>query len=120
LIALVANIIGRAPTATCGHAYPRTGPPPKKKFTMLVTIRSLIPVLPLAGLAVVAATAYAPSAAADSGRGPAVCHPSVESGVEVDTCTGNPNAPDDSGPGEFVRVVPQFCIGLGFFGCDDD
>ncbi|BBZ27631.1 hypothetical protein MMAD_19260 [Mycolicibacterium madagascariense] len=71
-------------------------------------------------LAVAAALASAPSAAADPGHGPAICRPSVQAGVEVDTCTGNPNARNDSGPGNVVRVVPEFCFGIGFFGCDDD
>lgn len=75
--------------------------------------------LVLAGLAA-AALAGAPGAAADPGHGPAVCRSSVQSGVEVDTCTGNPNAQNDSGPGNVVRVVPQFCVGIGFFGCGDD
>ena len=82
--------------------------------------RSGRPSIVLAGLAVAAALAGAPSAAADPGHGPAVCRPSVESGVEIDTCTGNPNARNDSGPGNVVRVVPEFCFGIGFFGCDDD
>lgn len=65
-------------------------------------------------------TCEAPSAAADSQNGPAVCHASVQSGVEVDTCTGNPDPRDTAGgPGENIRVVPELCIGLGFGGCDD-
>jgi hypothetical protein len=87
---------------------------------MCVTTRSRHAILLMAVLAAFAAIASAPSAAADSGRGPAVCHPSVQSGVEVDTCTGNPNATNDTGPGETVRVVPEFCFGIGFIGCDDD
>jgi len=44
----------------------------------------------------------------------------VESGVEVDTCTGNPDASDDGGPqGDRVRVISKLCIGLGFGACDD-
>jgi hypothetical protein len=62
----------------------------------------------------------APSAAADSTNGGTECHSSVESGVEVDTCTGNPDASDDGGPqGDRVRVIPKLCIGLGFGACDD-
>jgi hypothetical protein len=62
----------------------------------------------------------APSAAADSTNGNDVCHSSVDHGVEVDTCTGNPNANDGTLPGPAVRVVPQFCFGFGFVSCDDD
>jgi hypothetical protein len=60
----------------------------------------------------------APTAAAGVNGGETVCHSSVEKGVEVDTCTGKPNAGDDGGsPG--VRVVPEFCFGIGFASCDD-
>jgi hypothetical protein len=60
----------------------------------------------------------APTAAADSTNGEAVCHSSTESGIEVDTCVGNPDPPS-ANPGAQVRVVPEFCFGLGFGGCDD-
>jgi len=62
----------------------------------------------------------APSAAADSTNGNDVCHSSVDHGVEVDTCVGNPNGSDGTLPGPAVRVVPEFCFGLGFVSCDDD
>ncbi|MDT7763116.1 MAG: hypothetical protein QOC63_2536 [Mycobacterium sp.] len=62
----------------------------------------------------------APSAAADSTNGSNVCHSSVDHGVEVDTCTGNPNGDDGTPAGPAVRVVPRFCFGLGFVSCDDD
>ncbi|MCW2628783.1 MAG: hypothetical protein JWR48_5505 [Mycobacterium sp.] len=62
----------------------------------------------------------APSAAADSTNGNNVCHSSLDHGVEMDTCTGNPNGNDGTLPGPAVRVVPQFCFGLGFVSCDDD
>jgi hypothetical protein len=72
--------------------------------------------------AVLSAAAFlwcAPNAAAEGPDDPAVCQSSVDSGVEVDTCTGNPNSPNDSRPDERVRVIPEFCFGLGFGGCGD-
>jgi hypothetical protein len=63
----------------------------------------------------------APNAAADSTNGNNdVCHSSVDHGVEVDTCIGNPNGDGGTLPGPAVRVVPQFCLGLGFVSCDGD
>jgi hypothetical protein len=61
-----------------------------------------------------------PNAAADPTNGDDVCHGSVDHGVEVDTCTGNPNGSDGTQSGPAVSVVPQFCFGLGFVSCDDD
>jgi hypothetical protein len=87
---------------------------------MFDTSRFRVAAASLVGLAVTASMAFAPGAVADPGRGPAICQPSVQAGVEVDTCTGNPNARNDSGPGDVVRVVPRFCVGIGFVGCDDD
>jgi hypothetical protein len=52
------------------------------------------------------------SAAADSKNPYAVCHSSKESGVETDTCVGNPNGPPD-GPGYYVTVRPRLFIGIG-------
>jgi hypothetical protein len=60
------------------------------------------------------------SAAAPPIRGGDVCRSSVDHGVEVDTCTGDPNRDDGPPSGPVVRVVPQFCFGLGFVSCDDD
>jgi hypothetical protein len=62
----------------------------------------------------------APHAAADPTNGDDVCRSSVDHGVEVDTCTGNPNGSDGTQPGPAGRVVPQFCFGFGFVSCDDD
>jgi hypothetical protein len=59
----------------------------------------------------------APSATADPTNGPTVCHSSVESGVEVDTCTGNPDWNPDGGAPPFLGVVPEFCFGVGFGTC---
>ena len=53
------------------------------------------------------------SAAADSTNPYAICHSTVVSGVETDTCVGNPNGPPD-GPGYYVTVRPRFFIGIGF------
>jgi hypothetical protein len=74
----------------------------------------------VAGLAAVAYVVCAPSAAADPTNDDVVCRSSVEAGVEVDTCTGVPRGGDAAGsPGVQVRVVPRFCFGFGFGGCDD-
>ncbi|MDT5148280.1 MAG: hypothetical protein QOI01_13 [Mycobacterium sp.] len=87
---------------------------------MLGTTWSRVLWLLLGGLATGAVIlGGASSAAADSAIGNNVCRSSVEHGVEVDTCTGNPNGNDGTLPGPAVRVVPQFCFGLGFGGCDD-
>jgi hypothetical protein len=73
-----------------------------------------------AGLAAAAVIASgAPIAAADSTTGDSVCRSSVDSGVEVDSCTGNPNPNNGPPPQVGVRVVPQFCLGIGFGSCDD-
>jgi hypothetical protein len=94
--------------------------PMKKEPAMLATTWSRALRLLVAGFATAALILYgAPIAAADSTNGNNVCHSSVDHGVEVDTCTGDPKGIDGTLPGPAVRVVPQFCFGLGFGGCDD-
>ena len=93
----------------------------KKERAMLGMTWSRALRLLVAGLATGALIlGAAPSAAADSTNGNNVCHSSLDHGVEMDTCTGNPNGNDGTLPGPAVRVVPQFCFGLGFVSCDDD
>ena len=53
------------------------------------------------------------SAAADPGNQIATCHSAVISGVDTDTCVGNPNADGGSGPGYHVTVRPRFFFGIG-------
>ncbi|MDX1888966.1 hypothetical protein [Mycolicibacterium sp. 050158] len=80
-----------------------------------IPVRS--PALLAIGWVLAAAFVSAPVAGAEPTDGPAACRPSVEAGVEVDTCTGTTDYGDNAG--QRVRVVPQFCIGLGIGGCDD-
>lgn len=52
------------------------------------------------------------SAAAETTNPFAVCHSTMVSGVETDTCVGNPTGPPE-GPGYGVTVRPEFRIGIG-------
>jgi hypothetical protein len=52
-------------------------------------------------------------AAADPTNDIATCHSKVVSGVDTDTCVGNPDADGSSGPGYNVIVRPQIFFGIG-------
>lgn len=52
------------------------------------------------------------SAAADSKNRVAVCHSTMVSGVDTDTCVGTPNGAP-AGPGEYLIVEPRLQIGIG-------
>jgi hypothetical protein len=53
------------------------------------------------------------SAVADPSNDIATCHSAVISGVDTDTCVGNPNADGPSGPGYNVIVRPRIFFGIG-------
>jgi len=53
------------------------------------------------------------SAAADPTDDIVSCHSTVVSGVDTDTCVGNPNAEGPSGPGYNVIVRPRIFFGIG-------
>jgi hypothetical protein len=53
------------------------------------------------------------SAAADPSNDIATCHSAVVSGVDTDTCMGNPNADGPSAPDYNVIVRPRIFFGIG-------